>query len=868
MKLNIKKAFSSRSDRVKGIDFHPTQPWLLSTLYSGKAEIWNYETQQLVRSINITDVPVRAGRFIARQNWIVVGCDDFKIKVYNHNTGEKVADFEAHPDYIRCVAVHPTLPYILTSSDDSAIKLWNWEKNWALEQTFEGHEHFVMWVEFNPKDPNTFASACLDRTVKIWSLGNADPNFSINTHETEGVNYVNYYPQQDKPYLLTCSDDRTIKVWDYQTKSCVATLEGHLTNVSYAIFHPTLPIIISGSEDSTLKIWNSTTYKLEKTLNLGLERSWCISAHPAGKRNYVAAGCDDGFSLLSMGNDDPIFSMDPVGKLVWCGGKIGTSASDVFTSLIKPVDEEQAETLEDGSLVPLQVKELGNVDVYPTAIKHSPNGRNVAVLGDGEYIIYTSLAWRNKAFGKCQDFAWAPDSNSYVILDQQGGLQLFNNFKSIKVLDVEITDSIEKLFTGPFLGVKTVDGFTSLFDWETGSLVRRIDVDADQIVWSANEELILISTQASNDTEAENTAGYVLEFNKEMYDESLSNGNVSEEGVEDCLDVLYEFNDVVRSGKWVGDVFIYTSHSDKLNYFVGGKSYTLAHFDKPSYVIGYLPKDSRIYVTDRDMTVTSYSISVAVLEFQTLVLRGEIDAAFEEILPNVSGKDNLMKISRFLEAQELYQEAFDVAPDADQKFFLALKLGYLEQAFELLSKDESESKWRTLGDAALKKFNFKLAIEGYSKAHDLESLFLIYSSFNMKEKLIELGKLAEEDGKFNVAFNAYWSAGAISSIQSLLASVGRVPEAAIFGYTYGSDVERFVEAWKQKLNAEGKQKLADRIIVPQIKKTENLIDLEQEETPVKTVEEQQVQASEVSHQEEEEEEEEEKTRRAARGERY
>jgi coatomer subunit beta' len=33
--------------------------------------------------------------------------------------------------------------------------------------TFEGHTHFVMQVCFNPKDGNTFASASMDRTVKV-----------------------------------------------------------------------------------------------------------------------------------------------------------------------------------------------------------------------------------------------------------------------------------------------------------------------------------------------------------------------------------------------------------------------------------------------------------------------------------------------------------------------------------------------------------------------------------------------------------------------------------------------------------------------------------------------------------------------------
>jgi coatomer subunit beta' len=52
------------------------------------------------------------------------------------------------------------------------------------------------------------------------------------------------------------------QVWDYQTKSCVQTLEGHTHNVSAVCFHPELPIIVTGSEDGTVRIWHSTTYRL------------------------------------------------------------------------------------------------------------------------------------------------------------------------------------------------------------------------------------------------------------------------------------------------------------------------------------------------------------------------------------------------------------------------------------------------------------------------------------------------------------------------------------------------------------------------------------------------------------------------------
>ena len=54
----------------------------------------------------------------------------------------------------------------------------------------------------------------------------------------------------------------TSQVWDFQTKQCVQTMEGHTHNVATVCCHPELPIIMSGSEDGTLKIWYATTHAL------------------------------------------------------------------------------------------------------------------------------------------------------------------------------------------------------------------------------------------------------------------------------------------------------------------------------------------------------------------------------------------------------------------------------------------------------------------------------------------------------------------------------------------------------------------------------------------------------------------------------
>ena len=42
--LRVQKKMTVRSDRVKSVDMHPTEPWVCCALYSGKVVIYNYST--------------------------------------------------------------------------------------------------------------------------------------------------------------------------------------------------------------------------------------------------------------------------------------------------------------------------------------------------------------------------------------------------------------------------------------------------------------------------------------------------------------------------------------------------------------------------------------------------------------------------------------------------------------------------------------------------------------------------------------------------------------------------------------------------------------------------------------------------------
>lgn len=789
LRLDIKRKLTARSDRVKSVDLHPTEPWMLCSLYNGNINVWNHENQQLVKTFEVCDLPVRAAKFIPRKNWIVSGSDDMQIRIFNYNTLDRVHSFEAHSDYVRCIVVHPTQPYILTSSDDMLIKLWNWEKSWTCQQVFEGHTHYVMQIAINPKDNNTFASASLDRTLKVWQLGASTANFTLEGHE-KGVNCVDYYHGGDKPYLISGADDRLVKIWDYQNKTCVQTLEGHAQNISAVCFHPELPVILTGSEDGTVRVWHANTNRLESSLNYGFERVWAICCLRGS--NNVALGYDEGSILVKVGREEPAVSMDASGgKIIWA------RHSELQQANLKALPE--GAEIRDGERLPVAVKDMGACEIYPQSIQHNPNGRFVVVCGDGEYIIYTAMALRNKAFGSAQEFVWAQDSSEYAIREAGSTVRIFKNFKEKKSFKPDF--GAEGIFGGWLLGVRSVSGLT-FYDWDTLDLIRRIEIQPKAVYWSDTGKLVCLATEDTY---------YILGYDSDEVQKARDANNVAEDGVEAAFNVLGEVNESVRTGLWVGDCFIYTNAVNRINYYVGGELVTIAHLDRPLYLLGYVPRDDRLYLADKELGVLSYQLLLSVLEFQTAVMRRDFNTA-DRVLPSIP-KEHRTRVAHFLEKQGFKQQALAVSTDPEHRFELALALGDLNTAKALALEANNPQKWSQLGELAATSNNLPLAKECMQRAQDFSGLLLVATSTGDADLVRKLGESTLQEGKNNISFLSYLMLGDLRKCLDLLIQTDRLPEAAFFARSYLPDqISHVVGLWRQQLSAVSEkagQSLAD-----------------------------------------------------------
>jgi coatomer subunit beta' len=189
--------------------------------------------------------------------------------------------------------------------------------------------------------------------------------------------------------------------------------------------------------------------------------------------------------------------------------------NDIQSASLKGVTSDLA----DGEKLDLLIKDMGSCEIFPQTVQHNCNGRFLVVCGDGEYIIYTSQALRNKAFGQALDFAWsAVGTGDFAIRESLARIKIFKNFKEHRTIKAPISSS-EGLFGGACVALKGPDCVV-FFDWNEGAFLCKIDVAPKVVYWNETQELLLLVCDEQ---------AFILKYDKDKVDAAIAEDSVSPE---------------------------------------------------------------------------------------------------------------------------------------------------------------------------------------------------------------------------------------------------------------------------------------------------------------------------------------------------
>eukprot|EP01119_Soliformovum_irregulare_P024827 TRINITY_DN8_c0_g4_i1.p1 TRINITY_DN8_c0_g4~~TRINITY_DN8_c0_g4_i1.p1 ORF type:complete len:1245 (-),score=439.76 TRINITY_DN8_c0_g4_i1:63-3797(-) len=771
----------TKSNRVKGLSFHPTRPWILASLHNGIIQLWDYRIRTLLDRFDEHDGPVRGVSFHWSQPLFVSGGDDYKIKVWNYKQRRCLFTLLGHLDYIRTVEFHHEYPWILSASDDQTLRIWNWQSRTCIA-VLTGHNHYVMCASFHPKE-DLVVSASLDQTVRVWDIsglrkktvysstsqhnrdhddslrlpqnelfGNTDAivKYSLEGHE-RGVNWATFHPSN--PLIVSGADDRQVKLWRYNESKAweVDTFRGHFNNVSCCLFHPRQEILISNSEDKTIRVWDIQKRAGIQTFRREHDRFWILAAHP--EQNLFAAGHDTGMIVFKLERERPAYS--------------ALSADTLFYVKDKYIRSAEYATGRDVPVLSIRTRSEGNVPAMTKirSLSFSPQDKALLLCSDAEggyYELYLSKDEKDskesvsseskRGLGITATFV---GRKRFAVLDKSQQI-IIKNLKNEETKRCASPFQVDAMYAAPngLLLLKGEDK-VALYDVQQRRVLHELNVtDIRYVFWSGDKEALvaLVSKEAV----------------------TIANRRLEQ------LCVIHE-TIRLKSGAWDENGILIYSTLNHIKYCLpNGDSGIVRTLDTPLYITAV--KGNKVYCLDREGKVRVISIDTTEYMFKHALVQRKYTVVLKMVREyNLIGQS----IIAYLQRKGFPEVALHFVKDEKTRFNLALECGNIEVALESAKTLNEPESWNKLAVEALRQGNHQIVEMAYQRTKNFEKLSFLYLITGNTNNLKKMLKIAEQRQDVASRFHNALYLGDITERVRVLEEAGQISLAYLTAVNHG-----------------------------------------------------------------------------------
>jgi WD40 repeat protein len=306
------------------------------------------------------------------------------------NLGSHPLILQGHTGAIKCLEFSQDSQILASASTDPMIKLWKVANGKQLHRLPDkyaysmcfinsdaslilGGDNNIIWewdiglgkvinsiptsssgihsIAVSPDEKQCAITSWNANTVIVYDLRSKHNVLLLQGH-TDIVNAVAY--TADGMYLVTASDDQSLRIWDSNSGQELAVMRGHKVPVNYIVMLSCGAFVASGDSDGVIILWEFPTRKKKAILNshtgdlralaCSADGNYLASAHGGGAKypgTLIIWDAKSGETLISImphGTAMSAIAFSPDGDLLATGGVDGAVRVSKL-SLLLPKEE-------------------------------------------------------------------------------------------------------------------------------------------------------------------------------------------------------------------------------------------------------------------------------------------------------------------------------------------------------------------------------------------------------------------------------------------------------------------------------------------------------------------------------------------------
>uniref|UniRef100_A0A4W3J0I3 pre-mRNA 3' end processing protein WDR33 n=1 Tax=Callorhinchus milii TaxID=7868 RepID=A0A4W3J0I3_CALMI len=276
----------------------------------------NAVTTKFVRtSTNKVKCPVFVVRWTPEGRRLVTGASSGEFTLWNGLTFNFETILQAHDSPVRAMTWSHNDMWMLTADHCGYVKYW--QSNMNNVKMFQAHKEAIREASFSPTD-NKFATCSDDGTVRIWDFLRCHEERILRGHGAD-VKCVDWHPTKGLVVSGSKDSQQPIKFWDPKTGQSLATLHAHKNTVMEVKWNQNGNWLLTASRDHLCKLFDIRNLKEELQIFRGHKKeATAVAWHPVHEGLFASGGSDGSLLFWHVGVEKEVGGMEMAHEgMIW-----------------------------------------------------------------------------------------------------------------------------------------------------------------------------------------------------------------------------------------------------------------------------------------------------------------------------------------------------------------------------------------------------------------------------------------------------------------------------------------------------------------------------------------------------------------------